>query len=91
MPTQWQPPKQLSTPAPSVRQSIRPDLDLPLLEPSTIRLVYQLYQYLVQKNIFSSRPYLRNIQLLIEAVVSVYPIPQEYGAREDVLLNQILV
>lgn len=91
MPTQRQPSKhqllgsfdQLPTPEPSSRDSIRPDLDLPSLEPPTIHLAYQLYQYVIKKSTYSHRPFLQNIETLLKAVVSVYPLPKEFGSKEQ--------
>jgi hypothetical protein len=53
-----------------------------LLEPSTIRLAYQLYQYLLHKSVFAQKPYLVESTHLLKAIFSTYPLPREFGLKE---------
>jgi hypothetical protein len=53
-----------------------------LLEPSTIRLAYQLCQYQLHKSAFARKSYLIESTHLLEAIVSTYSLPQEFGLKE---------
>jgi len=58
------------------------------LEPSTVRLAYQLYQYYLQDSVFARKPSIRQNLSILETVIEDWHLDPEYGSEEEYTQNQ---